>query len=126
MGKTCLATIEIYVREETLKIILTTSETTYVLVWEMVRKIPKGKVASYGQIATLCGLSGHARFVGYALHNLPPGVPVPWQRVINSQGKISFPPNSNNFKRQKELLESEGILIYKGKIDLKKYGWKRS
>ena len=102
------------------------SETTYVLVWEMVRKIPKGKVATYGQIASLCGLPGHARFVGYALHNLPDGVPVPWQRVINSQGKISFPPNSNNFKRQKELLESEGITIYKGKIDIKKYGWKRT
>ncbi|MBI3195651.1 MAG: MGMT family protein [Ignavibacteriae bacterium] len=88
-------------------------------------KIPKGKVATYGQIASICGLSGHARFVGYALHNVPPGVPVPWHRVINVRGRISFPNDSENYKRQKKLLLAERIVFSKEIIDLKKFGWKR-
>ncbi|TAK65375.1 MAG: methyltransferase [Bacteroidetes bacterium] len=91
----------------------------------MVRIIPKGKVATYGQIAKLCGLPGHARFVGYALHNLPSGVPVPWQRVINSQGKISFRKRSSSHKLQRQLLEQEGIVFKNDTVDLKKFGWRR-
>ena len=101
-----------------------TSATSYAVVWEMVRCIPKGTVASYGQIARLCGLEGNARFVGYALHNVPFGAPVPWHRVINAQGKISFPPGSKNYKEQRRLLEREGIKFEKDKIDLKRWGWK--
>lgn len=88
-------------------------------------RIPKGKVASYGQIARVSGFSRQARLVGYALHNLPHGVDVPWQRVINSQGRMSFPENSKPYKKQKELLEREGIVFVNGKTDLTRFGWKK-
>lgn len=88
-------------------------------------KIPKGKVATYGQIASLCGLPGQARFVGYALHNTPFGLEIPWHRVINAQGKISFPKESLHHKRQKKLLLAEGVHFDNDKIDFKVFGWKR-
>jgi len=96
---------------------------TYEIIWETVRLIPKGKVASYGQVAAESGLPGQPRLVGYALHALPPSSGVPWHRVINAQGKISFPPGSPAFSRQRHLLRSEGVVLEGGKIDLKRYGW---
>jgi alkylated DNA nucleotide flippase Atl1 len=56
----------------------------------VIREVPRGRVATYGQIALLCGLAGRARQVGYALHALPPGSPVPWQRVLNARGELSL------------------------------------
>lgn len=96
---------------------------SYKLIWQTVKQIPKGKVATYGQIAKLCGLNGQARLVGYALHNLPEKTKVPWQRVINSKGKISFPPNSTTYRSQKSLLKKEGIKFINDKIDMRTYGW---
>jgi methylated-DNA-protein-cysteine methyltransferase-like protein len=90
----------------------------------MVEKIPKGKVATYGQIAALCGLPGQARFVGYALHNTPFGVEIPWHRVINAQGRISFPKESISHQKQKRLLKQEGVLFKDERVDLKIFGWK--
>jgi len=78
---------------------------------------------TYGEIARLCGLMRRARFVGQALRNLPPNSNVPWHRVINSQGTISFPRQQARYRRQKKLLEKEGILFIREKIDLAKYGW---
>ncbi len=92
-------------------------------IWEIVRRIPRGRVSTYGQIARLAGLHRRARFVGYALHNLPPGMPIPWHRVINSKGMISFPEGSASYKRQRDLLEREGIRFVEGKVDLKRKGW---
>ena len=94
----------------------------YDLIWATVKQIPKGKVASYGNIATLSGLAGQQRLVGYALHNLPRNSGVPWHRVINSQGRISLPKNTGGYARQKKMLEKEGITFEKGKIDMKRYG----
>jgi len=94
----------------------------YEIIYEMVKRIPKGKVATYGQIARLCGLREHARLVGYALHNLKPTSDVPWQRVINSKGMISLPSQTGAYERQKKLLEKEGVVFKKKKIDLAKYG----
>lgn len=94
-------------------------------IWALVRRIPRGKVATYGQIARLAGLGRAARQVGYALHALPPGFPVPWHRVINASGMISFPPGSAAFAKQKQLLEAEGIRFVKGSIDLSQRGWKK-
>ncbi len=93
-------------------------------IWEMVRRIPPGRVATYGQIARLLGLGRSARLVGYALHSLPHGMPVPWHRVINARGAISFPPASPHFGRQRELLAREGIPLAGGRIDLARFGWK--
>jgi len=88
-----------------------------------VTQIPKGKVATYGEIARLCGLLGQARLVGYALHSLPSKSNVPWHRVINSQGKISFPRTSSAYHRQKRLLKKEDIYFIKDRIKFKKFGW---
>ena len=94
----------------------------YELIWETVKQIPKGKVAAYGDVATLSGLPGQQRLVGYALHNLPRSSGVPWQRVVNSQGKISLPKKSGSYARQRKLLENEGVIFTKDKVDLEKFG----
>lgn len=101
----------------------------YEQVWAMVRKIPSGKVATYGQIAKMIppprGVEIEAyaafgpRWVGGAMANCPDDVP--WQRVINAQGKISERPGA---ERQRALLGAEGVVFdAKGRADLKKYGW---
>jgi methylated-DNA-protein-cysteine methyltransferase-like protein len=97
----------------------------YKLIWDIVREIPKGKIATYGEIARVSGLLNQARLIGYALHNLPPRSKIPWHRVINSQGKISFPKNTGTHRQQKKLLEKEGIVFTKDKVDFGKYGWLR-
>lgn len=101
------------------------SSDSYRKIWITVEKIPKGKVATYGQVARISRLPRQARLVGYALHNLPHGIDVPWQRVINHKGKISFPENSPSHKRQTGLLEKEGVPFVKGRVDLSVYGWKK-
>jgi methylated-DNA-protein-cysteine methyltransferase-like protein len=88
-----------------------------------VQCIPRGRVSTYGQVATEAGFPGNARLVGYALHALPPESGVPWQRVINSRGQISFPKNSRAFTRQMRLLKGEGIRFVDGRIDLQKLSW---
>ena len=98
-------------------------------VWQLVRQVPRGKVATYGQIALMLppppGVAFDSyrslgpRWVGSAMAACPDEVP--WQRVINSQGKISERPGA---EKQRKLLEQEGIVFVKDKIDLKKYGWK--
>jgi methylated-DNA-protein-cysteine methyltransferase-like protein len=81
-------------------------------------------VATYGQIAELAGLEGHARQVGYALHDLPEKNNVPWHRVVNSQGEISLRTAGDSHELQRMLLESEGVVFNeKSRIDLKKYRW---
>jgi methylated-DNA-protein-cysteine methyltransferase-like protein len=93
------------------------------MVFEIVKKIPAGKVASYGQISKLIpGCT--ARMVGYALASLPNQSGVPWQRVINSKGKIS--PHGAGFgsAMQRKLLEEEGVIFdNENRIDFKVYGW---
>ncbi len=103
-----------------------TPSATYTLIWSVIRQIPKGKVSTYGRIADVCGLIGQSRIVGYALRALPHETKVPWYRVINAQGRISFPERSEAYRVQKRLLESEGIVFERGKVDLIKYGWPRS
>ncbi|HWP81935.1 MAG TPA: methylated-DNA--[protein]-cysteine S-methyltransferase [Bacteroidota bacterium] len=100
-----------------------TSKQTYVLIWNVVRQIPYGKVATYGEIAEESGFPGQARLVGYALHSISNPSDIPWHRVINARGRISFPPASALFKRQKSLLELEGVRFDKGRIDRSKFGW---
>ena len=94
-------------------------------IWSTVRHIPRGKVASYGEIARLSGFIGQARRVGYALRSAPPGMRLPWHRVVNSEGRISLPKGDGSYQRQKRLLEKEGISLKAGKIDLQKHGWIR-
>ena len=92
----------------------------------VVRKIPRGRVATYGQIAALAGIPGHARQVGYALHALPSDSTVPWHRVINARGEVSRRKVPGSELSQRMLLEREGIRFdARGRVDLGKVGWRR-
>ena len=84
-------------------------------IWEVVGTIPRGKVASYGQVARMAGLPGRARLVGTALKQLPDDSQVPWHRVINAAGKISFPPTSPDWERQHQRLLDEGVILVRGR-----------
>lgn len=99
------------------------SNDRYQRIWSKVAEIPYGKVASYGQIAKLAGFERQARQVGYALHQLPDGKKIPWHRVINARGEISFPVDSEPYQRQRDLLLAEGIVFIGRRIDMKDFGW---
>lgn len=77
-------------------------------VYQIVAAIPKGKVASYGQVAKLAGYPNHSRHVGKLMGRLPKGSKIPWFRVINSQGKISLVPGPA-YEKQQSLLLAEGV-----------------
>lgn len=93
-------------------------------IWFIVNLIPRGAVLPYGLVADLAGLPGRARYVSKALKLAPQTQPLPWHRVINSQGKISFAKDSESFRTQQELLRLEGITVNDGKISLSQYQWK--
>jgi methylated-DNA-protein-cysteine methyltransferase related protein len=98
----------------------------YALIWSVVRKIPRGRVATYGDIASLAGLEGHARQVGYALHNLPERSDVPWHRVINARGEISPRTAGDSHELQRMLLEAEGVEFdLAGRVSLREYRWRQ-
>ena len=92
-------------------------------VYRVVRCIPAGQVASYGQIARILGAPRAARTVGWALNSLPEDHDVPWQRVVNSRGMVSLDTRGPGGAIQRALLEEEGVVFQKGRIDLKVYGW---
>jgi methylated-DNA-protein-cysteine methyltransferase-like protein len=93
-------------------------------IWQVVRRIPKGRVATYGQIARLAGLPRAARQVGYALHALPEGSGVPWQRVVNARGGVSVRGACGAAARQRRLLVAEGVEFdTSGRIDLGRFLW---
>jgi methylated-DNA-protein-cysteine methyltransferase-like protein len=101
----------------------------YEQVWSLVRQVPRGQVVTYGQIARMLPPPAEvdpdtyeafgSRWVGGAMAACP--ADVPWQRVINAQGKISDRPGA---QRQRQLLEAEGIVFVKDKVDLKVYQWR--
>lgn len=86
-------------------------------------QIPKGCVISYGELGKLAGLVNGARLVGRTLSNLPKGSNLPWHRVVNSQGKISLPPDSKSYTEQIRKLKAEGIEVVNEKIKLAVYGY---
>lgn len=93
-------------------------------VWQVVAAIPSGKVATYGDIAQKAGLARAARRVGYALKGLPTRTRIPWHRVVNSKGCISFPPGSASYKAQRDRLESEGVEFKSnGAIEMRRFRW---
>ena len=97
----------------------------YARIYAIVRRIPRGRVATYGQIAALAGLKGHARQVGYAMHALPAGTTVPWHRVINAKGEVSRRSQFGAEVRQRMLLEAEDVEFdWRGRISLRRYGWR--
>ena len=91
-------------------------------IYASVDSIPRGCVATYGQVAREALLPGRARLVGRALRDLPQGSKLPWHRVINAAGKISVPGASAALQRQR--LKREGVQVdERGRISLAKYGW---
>jgi len=98
---------------------------TYDMIHRVVSRIPRGRVATYGQIAELAGIAGQPRRVGYALSALPEGTPVPWQRVVNARGEISLRANSAADKLQRKLLRAEGVLFDRnGRISMDRFQWR--
>jgi len=94
-------------------------------IWQVVSLIPKGKLATYGDVARQAGMPGAARRVGLALRNLPPETRIPWHRVINAQGRISLPAGSASQYRQRQRLQDEGLSFRpNNSLDLKKYRWR--
>ena len=90
-------------------------------IWTAVERIPRGKVASYGQVAAMAGLPGRARLVGKLLSRVPPGFEIPWHRVVNAQGKISLPGRAG--LDQRRLLEAEGVEFSASeRISLRRFG----
>ncbi|TNE72939.1 MAG: cysteine methyltransferase [Gammaproteobacteria bacterium] len=93
-------------------------------IWQVVLSIPKGKVASYGQVAQMAGLGRQARYIGRALGKLPVGHQIPWYRVLRSNGQIAFPEGSEQFENQKAKLEQEGVEVERGRVKLSQYQWR--
>jgi len=95
---------------------------TYQRIYMVVNQIPSGKVATYGQIAAIVG-NCTARMVGYALAALPAGNDVPWQRVINAQGKVSLRADGGG-SRQQDFLEAEEVHFNtNSRVSFKEYRW---
>ncbi len=102
-----------------------TASSSYQRIYAVVRRIPKGQVVTYGQVAALAGLRGHARQVGYALHALPRHTKVPWYRVINAKGEVSPRSTPGSDGEQRYRLECEGISFdARGRIDLEEARWR--
>jgi len=93
-------------------------------IYAIVRSIPRGRVATYGQVADLAGCPGHARLVGYALAALDADSNVPWHRVVNARGEISLPSGGHPARAQRARLEAEGIAFQRGRIPLDRYRWR--
>ncbi len=92
------------------------------VIWQIVAAIPAGHVMSYGQVAKQAGYPNHSRQVGSILKKLPNDTKLPWHRVINAQGKISFPEEGEQYLRQKQRLLDEGVVFKGNKVNLKQCG----
>ena len=103
-----------------------TAQGRWERVYAVIRRIPAGRVATYGQVAHLAGLGPNARQVGYALHALPERSLVPWHRVINARGTISLGPLGGADVTQRLRLEREGVRFdAHGRVDLGLFGWRQ-
>lgn len=101
-------------------------DSTYARIYAVVRGIPAGRVATYGQVARLAGMAGRARQVGYALHALSDAGDIPWHRVINAKGEISRRKHSPYETLQRELLEREGVVFdADARVSLPRFMWKK-
>jgi methylated-DNA-protein-cysteine methyltransferase related protein len=93
-------------------------------IYAVVRRIPRGRVATYGQVAALAGLPGQARQVGYAMAALDVDSGVPWHRVVNARGAISLPPAGHSAPIQRARLEAEGIVFEDDRVSLDCWQWR--
>ena len=101
-----------------------TPQNTFGLIYDVVKRIPRGAVATYGQVARLAGNKRWSRVVGYALHVNPDGDAIPCYRVVNREGRVSDAFLFGGRNRQIELLEADGITVTDGVVDLARYQWR--
>lgn len=94
-------------------------------IYEVVKQIPRGCVATYGQVAALAGNPRWARVVGYALHANPDPEAIPCYRVVNREGRLSDAFVFGGINQQKLLLEKDGIAVVDNHVDLEQYQWKK-
>lgn len=93
------------------------AEDSLQAIWNVVARIPRGQVSSYGDVARAAGLPGRARLAGKALRLMPEDMNLPWHRVMGAGGRIVFPKGSRHFREQARLLRSEGIAVKDGRVD---------
>lgn len=91
----------------------------------VIRAIPRGRVASYGEIATRSGLPRRARLVGRVLREAGADAGLPWHRVLRADGRLAFAPGSTTFREQQRLLAAEGVRVERGRVDITRFGWQR-
>lgn len=108
----------------TKKPVVTSPSAIRARILAVVRRIPHGKVATYGQIAALAGFARHARQVGYALRDVSQGSDLPWHRVVNARGEVSTRAAVGWEDVQRDLLEQEGVELVRERVDLARFGWK--
>ena len=92
-------------------------------IWDTVCEIPRGRVASYGQVAAVAGIPRGARQVGYALRQLPQGHDVPWHRVIQASGRIAFDKGTPAYREQSRRLQQEDVAVIAGRVDMQTFRW---
>jgi len=85
-------------------------------IWHVISAIPRGRVATYGDVARAAGLPGRARLTGYALKNAPDSLNLPWHRVLGAGGRVSFPNSSPQHRNQARLLRAEGVAVKNGRV----------
>lgn len=97
--------------------------TKHERIWQTVKLIPEGKVATYGQIADLAGLPNRARLAGTALRNTPKDLILPWHRVIRADGKLAFTPSSSQAMEQRARLLDEGVEVINFRVRMERFQW---
>ena len=100
-------------------------QSAFEKIYEVVKQIPYGQVATYGQIAAIAGNQRWARVVGYALHANPNPDEIPCYRVVNKEGRVSDAFAFGGRNRQVALLKAEGVEFIDGHVDMKRYQWER-
>ncbi|MET0535295.1 MAG: MGMT family protein [Steroidobacter sp.] len=110
-------------RKKTAKRAVIVADSDAARIIAAIKQIPRGHVCPYGVVAEVAGLPRRARLVGTVLRQTPASKSVPWFRVINAGGRISFPQGSDAYARQRKLLEAEGVDFVGGRVDLNRYGW---
>jgi methylated-DNA-protein-cysteine methyltransferase related protein len=85
-------------------------------IWHVIATIPRGQISTYGDVARMAGLPGHARQTAYALRNMPEDMNLPWHRVLGAGGKIVFPKGSKHHREQTRRLRSDGIPVKDGRV----------
>jgi len=105
---------------------MSSTSDLYQSIQNVIALIPWGQVTTYGEIAIRAGMPGRARLAGRVLRLASEPLKLPWHRVLRSDGRIAFPLESQQFYEQQQRLWFEGVEVYEGRVNLKRYGWQRN